>query len=190
MIRDDDLAWARDIVAGKRRGNADAVLARLVLHIHEQEQSVPLDAILASAPGAEPGGIEGLTDDEYDTFMAAIGRAPLPPPPEAVAWAEVERLRAALRKISEWDMLNPPQTHVVSDLDWLRRLVDDALTATETADKNEEAYEALKARASSPPPEAVEWAEWVIGQRSITSYADAVAAARFILHAAGKDTDE
>ncbi|MDQ1106065.1 hypothetical protein [Nocardioides zeae] len=34
--------------------------------------SVPLDDILASAPGLEPGGIEGLTDDEFDAFFAAM----------------------------------------------------------------------------------------------------------------------
>ena len=32
--------------------------------------------------------------------------------------------RKALRAISEWDMLNPPQTDRVGDLGWLRGLVD------------------------------------------------------------------
>jgi hypothetical protein len=35
--------------------------------------AVSLDEILASAPGIEPGGIEGLTDSEFDSFFAAMG---------------------------------------------------------------------------------------------------------------------
>lgn len=35
--------------------------------------AVSLDEILASAPGIEPGGIEGLTDAEFDAFYAAMG---------------------------------------------------------------------------------------------------------------------
>lgn len=37
------------------------------------DEAVSLDAILASAPGIEPGGIEGLTDTEFDTFFEAMG---------------------------------------------------------------------------------------------------------------------
>lgn len=33
---------------------------------------VPLADILASASGLEPGGVEGLTDDEFDAFFAAM----------------------------------------------------------------------------------------------------------------------
>ena len=35
--------------------------------------AVSLDEILASAPGVEPGGIEGLTDAEFDSFFEAMG---------------------------------------------------------------------------------------------------------------------
>ena len=35
--------------------------------------AVSLDEIIASAPGIEPGGIEGLTDAEFDAFYAAMG---------------------------------------------------------------------------------------------------------------------
>lgn len=35
--------------------------------------AVTLDEILASAPGVEPGGIEGLTDAEFDSFFEAMG---------------------------------------------------------------------------------------------------------------------
>ncbi|KQU55328.1 hypothetical protein ASG84_23175 [Rhodococcus sp. Leaf278] len=35
--------------------------------------SVPLGDILAAAPGIEPGGIDGVSDDEADAFFAAIG---------------------------------------------------------------------------------------------------------------------
>ena len=35
--------------------------------------AVSLDEILASAPGNEPGGIEGLTDAEFDSFFEAMG---------------------------------------------------------------------------------------------------------------------
>lgn len=38
---------------------------------------------------------------------------------------EIERLRAALQRISEWDSLNPPDPR--SDFPWLKRLVDEAL---------------------------------------------------------------
>lgn len=35
--------------------------------------AVSLNEILASAPGIEPGGIEGLSDAEFDSFFAAMG---------------------------------------------------------------------------------------------------------------------
>ncbi|WP_155293404.1 hypothetical protein [Rhodococcoides fascians] len=35
--------------------------------------SVPIGVILAAAPGIEPGGIDGVSDDEADAFFAAIG---------------------------------------------------------------------------------------------------------------------
>ncbi len=35
--------------------------------------AVSLEEILASAPGVEPGGIEGLTDAEFDSFFEAMG---------------------------------------------------------------------------------------------------------------------
>ncbi|MDV8021645.1 hypothetical protein [Rhodococcus sp. IEGM 1330] len=35
--------------------------------------SIPLGDILAAAPGIEPGGIDGVSDDEADAFFAAIG---------------------------------------------------------------------------------------------------------------------
>jgi len=41
------------------------------------------------------------------------------------AVAEAERLRGILRRIGEWDQLNPPRPG--SDFPWLRELVDDAL---------------------------------------------------------------
>jgi len=41
--------------------------------------------------------------------------------------SEVMKLRTALQQIQQWDMLNPPQTDVVADLGWLKRLVDEAL---------------------------------------------------------------
>ncbi len=36
--------------------------------------AVSLDEILGTAPGVEPGGIEGLTDAEFDSFLKAMGR--------------------------------------------------------------------------------------------------------------------
>ncbi len=36
-------------------------------------EAVSLDEILASAPGVKPGGIEGLTDAEFDSFYEAMG---------------------------------------------------------------------------------------------------------------------
>ena len=43
------------------------------------------------------------------------------------ALAEVERYRAALKRIQGWDCLNPPQSALCADFPWLRRLVDEAL---------------------------------------------------------------
>jgi hypothetical protein len=40
---------------------------------------------------------------------------------------EVRRLRAALKRIAEWDCLNPPDPSLCCDHPWLRRLVDSAL---------------------------------------------------------------
>jgi hypothetical protein len=37
------------------------------------------------------------------------------------------RFNQALKRISEWDCLNPPQRDLCADLPWLRELVDDAL---------------------------------------------------------------
>ena len=45
--------------------------------------------------------------------------------------AEVERLRKALARIQQWDMLNPPQTQQIADAQWLRNLVDKALGGTD-----------------------------------------------------------
>lgn len=36
-------------------------------------EPVPLEAILATAPGPEPGGLPGLTDEEADAFLEAMG---------------------------------------------------------------------------------------------------------------------
>lgn len=33
----------------------------------------------------------------------------------------------ALRKIQQWDCLNPPRSDLLADLPWLKRLVDEAL---------------------------------------------------------------
>lgn len=44
--------------------------------------------------------------------------------------AENERLRAALQRIQQWDMINPPSETMIwrsTDFPWLKRLVDDAL---------------------------------------------------------------
>jgi hypothetical protein len=38
-----------------------------------------------------------------------------------------DRMRKALEVISQWDVLNPPQTMLLSDLKWLRGIVDNAL---------------------------------------------------------------
>ena len=43
------------------------------------------------------------------------------------AWAEAERLRAALTTIRQWDCLNPPDPNLLADLPWLARLIDAAL---------------------------------------------------------------
>lgn len=40
---------------------------------------------------------------------------------------EALRYREALRQISKWDCLNPPRPELLSDLPWLKKLVDDAL---------------------------------------------------------------
>jgi hypothetical protein len=45
------------------------------------------------------------------------------------ALAEIDRLRAALMRVQEWDCLNPPRQDLLHDLPWLRRLVDEALGA-------------------------------------------------------------
>jgi hypothetical protein len=37
------------------------------------------------------------------------------------------QMRIALRKIQQWDMLNPPRPEMCADLPWLKRLVDEAL---------------------------------------------------------------
>ena len=39
----------------------------------------------------------------------------------------LDLLEKGLKTIQGWDMLNPPQTDVVSDLAWLKRLVDTLL---------------------------------------------------------------
>jgi len=49
--------------------------------------------------------------------------------------SEIGRLREALRQISGWDCLNPPQAEILADLPWLRRLVDDALAPAESSSK-------------------------------------------------------
>lgn len=45
----------------------------------------------------------------------------------ALVFAERDRLRAALKRIQEWDCLNPPNPDLCHDHPWLKRTVDDAL---------------------------------------------------------------
>jgi hypothetical protein len=41
---------------------------------------------------------------------------------------EAHRYRSALLQIKQWDCLNPPRPDLLSDLPWLKKLVDDALS--------------------------------------------------------------
>lgn len=50
--------------------------------------------------------------------------------------SEADRLKAALRKIQQWDCLNPPRPELLADLPWLKRLVDEALTSNDGGDKH------------------------------------------------------
>lgn len=43
--------------------------------------------------------------------------------------ARIKRLEEALRRIQEWDCLNPPDPSLCADHPWLKRLVDEALTS-------------------------------------------------------------
>lgn len=49
------------------------------------------------------------------------------------ARAERDKLRAVLRRIQQWDCLNPPDRNLCHDHPWLRRLVDVALGDDTTA---------------------------------------------------------
>ncbi len=44
-----------------------------------------------------------------------------------VAESRVGELASALRRVQQWDCLNPPATHLCVDFPWLKKLVDDAL---------------------------------------------------------------
>jgi hypothetical protein len=76
-------------------------------------------------------------------------------------WAEgreeIDRLRAALIRIQEWDCLNPPRQDLLHDLPWLRRLVDEALGAgQERLDLGGASRDDLPAgHAEGLPPESV-----------------------------------
>ncbi len=61
------------------------------------------------------------------------------------AESRVGELASALRRIQQWDCLNPPATHLCVDFPWLKKLVDDAL--------DDAAYETERsaARAMSAP---------------------------------------
>ena len=48
--------------------------------------------------------------------------------------AKLATARTHLTTIGEWDCLNPPQKKLLSDLPWLRKVVDDALTSIGSAD--------------------------------------------------------
>ena len=41
---------------------------------------------------------------------------------------EATKYRTALQQIAQWDVLNPPRSELLSDLPWLKKLVDDALS--------------------------------------------------------------
>ena len=43
------------------------------------------------------------------------------------AESRVGELASALRRVQQWDCLNPPATHLCVDFPWLKKLVDDAL---------------------------------------------------------------
>lgn len=45
---------------------------------------------------------------------------------------QVKELRQALETISQWDVLNPPRKDLLSDLTWLKQLVDKALGKNDT----------------------------------------------------------
>ena len=76
MIRDDDLTWARNWADSGVAPHG--VLARLVLHVHEQEQQPEEDFATR------------ITRASMESFEAKHGpMPPLSPPPEAVEWAQM-----------------------------------------------------------------------------------------------------
>jgi hypothetical protein len=56
------------------------------------------------------------------------------------------RMEQALRRIQQWDCLNPPAVHLCSDFPWLKKLVNDALddAAYETKRSAAQAMSATK----------------------------------------------
>lgn len=83
----------------------DAKQAELV----ERVRSSHLDTFTGNL---RPGTVT-ITAADRDALLAAL--------------AERDGLRAAVKTIGEWDCLNPPRGDLLSDLPWLRQVVDSAL---------------------------------------------------------------
>lgn len=67
------IAQHREPHGGRGAEAKGSELALDPLGIEEMPADIPLEDILASAPGPAPGGIPGLTDDEIEAFLEAIG---------------------------------------------------------------------------------------------------------------------
>jgi hypothetical protein len=66
-----------------------------------------------------------LLSEDHPTTVAVGGLAAVPGIPRE---RDAERYLTALRTIQQWDCLNPPRSDLLSDLPWLRNIVDAAIS--------------------------------------------------------------
>jgi hypothetical protein len=123
-------------------------------HASEEEMRFhvcePADRRAAPKMGDSPAAPEdGWQRDDYDTVVRALRGSPSGATDHIAAgmiellWARNRalegvnaalaarcgKMQAALRTIQHWDCLNPPRPDLLSDLPWLRTVVDAALAS-------------------------------------------------------------
>ncbi len=121
------LEMGRDWVNRLRPAQLAAVvpeLERLRWELEASRKQVTWTSAILTRAEAERTDLQLQRDELEMELASAKGRE--------------ERLREALVRIQQWDMLNPPRVDMASDLAWLRGVVDAALATPTTAGGRED----------------------------------------------------
>ncbi len=146
MPPDAEARWARDQAELALKGSAVETTDEHKSEAPDLYTSEALDAAryrwlreqehveIASAwflPTSEPVASGAELDAAIDRARGAVEKLESPEERHSrkVQFDRYYAMQSALVKIQQWDCLNPPRADLLSDLPWLRKLVDDALGA-------------------------------------------------------------